>query len=177
MEIVKKCSSDDAHLQVYIDDDYYVREYNEFSELYRKNVGVTGIAVGPLDQFVKKDPTKLLIIDNPDKVLKMREEYNSLFGELLQITISKPNYLEFTHKDATKGKALEYLAKAFEIDRSEVIAIGDSYNDISMIEYAGLGVVMGNACEEVKRRADYITRTNNEDGVAEVIYKFIFGRR
>ena len=177
MEIVKKSSSDKAHLQIYIDDEYYVQEYNEFSEMYRLNVGVTGIAVGPLDQILTKAPTKLLIIDNPDRVLEMRGEYDSLFGGLLQITISKPNYLEITHKDATKGKALEYLAKMLNIDKSEIIAIGDSYNDISMIEYAGLGVVMGNACEEVKRRADYVTSTNNENGVAEVINKFIFGGR
>ena len=65
------------------------------------------------------------------------------------------------------------MARVLKIDKSEIIAIGDSLNDISMIEYAGLGVAMGNARKEVKRYADYIARTNNEDGVAEVIHKFI----
>lgn len=172
-EIIKKTSSDNVYLQVYIGDEYYIQEHNDLSELYRLNTGVAGIAVGTLDKFIKKDPSKLLIIDEPGRILKMREEYESLFGELLQVTISKPNYLEFTHKDATKGKALEYLSGLLGIDRKEIIAIGDSYNDIPMIEYAGLGVAMGNARSDIKKRADFVTQTNNDNGVAEVINKFI----
>jgi len=173
MEVIKKTSSDNVYLQVYVDDEYYMEEYNEFSELYRINVGVAGIPVGSLNQFLKEAPTKLLIIDEPSRILEMKEEYESLFGEILHVTISKPNYLEFTHRDATKGKALEYLAGILKIDQKEIIAIGDSYNDISMIEYAGLGVAMGNAQDEVKKHADFVASTNNEDGVAEVINKFI----
>lgn len=173
MEVIEKSKSDGAYLQVYVDDKYYMEEYNNFSELYRLNVGVAGTAVGPLDKFLKKAPTKMLIIDEPSTILKMKDEYDRLFGEILQVTISKPIYLELTNKDATKGKALKYLAQSLKVDRNEIIAIGDSYNDISMIKYAGLGVAMGNAHEDVKKWADYVTLTNNEDGVAEVVHKFI----
>lgn len=173
MAVIEKSVSDGAYLQVYVDDKYYMEEYNEYSELYRLNIGVAGTAVGPLDKFLKKPPTKMLIIGEPSTILKMKEEYSKLFRDTLQVTISKPNYLELTNKDATKGKALEYLAKSLKIDREEIIAIGDSYNDIPMIKYAGLGVAMGNAHEDVKKWADYVTLTNNEDGVAEVVYKFI----
>jgi len=98
------------------------------------------------------------------------------FGRELYITRSKPYYLEMLHPEATKGRALRVVAGYFGIPRQEVIAIGDSFNDLDMIRYAGLGVVMENAREEVKRFADYVTRSNEDDGVAEVLEKFVLGR-
>jgi hydroxymethylpyrimidine pyrophosphatase-like HAD family hydrolase len=68
---------------------------------------------------------------------------------------------------------LKYISKRFDIDRQEIIAIGDNENDISMLNYAGLGVAMGNAAENTKKASDIITSTNDEDGVSKVIEKYI----
>lgn len=81
--------------------------------------------------------------------------------------------LEINYKNVSKGNAIKALIEKYEIDIKDVICIGDNENDISMIKMAGLGVAMGNAIPEVKKVADYITDTNENDGVAKVINKFI----
>jgi Cof subfamily protein (haloacid dehalogenase superfamily) len=86
---------------------------------------------------------------------------------------SKPFFLEFTQLGVTKGASLDYLIKPMGIKAEEVIAIGDSYNDLAMIEFAGLGVAMGNAPQDIKEKADYVAASNMEDGVAEVVEKFV----
>jgi hypothetical protein len=82
-------------------------------------------------------------------------------------------FLEFVDIKASKAIAMAKIGQHYNIKQSEMIAVGDGFNDLSMIEYAGLGVAMGNADNEVKRIADYVTRSNDEDGVAHVINKFI----
>ena len=175
-EIIGICKGKGAHLQIYIGDEYYVEEHNKYSELYHENVGVKGKSVGSWDRFDLEAPNKVLIVDEPHRIVELRDEFSKIFGEEIEITMSRPFYLEFTHREATKGKALEYLANLKGVSRNNIMAIGDSYNDISMIQYAGLGVAMGNAPEDVKTHADYITSSNDEDGVAKVIDKFILKR-
>ncbi|MNR55151.1 putative phosphatase [compost metagenome] len=94
----------------------------------------------------------------------------------MHITKSKPYFLEFMHKEGTKGAALTFLADHFGCDLSETIAIGDSWNDHEMLEAAGLGVAMGNAIAPLKELADYVTASNNDDGVKEVIEKFVLAQ-
>lgn len=116
---------------------------------------------------------KLIAIDDHDmeKLKRVREDLSKI--EDIEMTSSWYNNIEIMHKGANKGEALKALIKYLGIDREEVIAFGDNYNDLPMIELAGLGVVMGNADEAVKEKADYITSTNTEDGVAKAIYKFL----
>ncbi|MBM7581559.1 Cof subfamily protein (haloacid dehalogenase superfamily) [Caldicoprobacter guelmensis] len=176
-EIVKESKKNNIHLQVYIDDEYYFEEHNKYSDLYFKVSGIPGKAVGSLDDFLVKEPTKLIMIDEPENILKWMEYYREKFSGKLQVTISKAHYLEFTNIEATKGNAVKYLAEMYGIKPEEVIAIGDSFNDIPMLTYAGLGVAMGNAPEIVKSHADYVTYSNNENGVAYVLEKFVLGGR
>ena len=83
--------------------------------------------------------------------------------------------LECVAAGADKGTALKKIADGYGIAMSEVIAMGDSFNDVAMIKAAGLGVAMGNACEPIKKLADITAPTNNADGVAEIINKYCFG--
>ena len=85
---------------------------------------------------------------------------------------SEPYFLELVPQGIDKALSLAVLLKEIGVAREEVIAIGDGYNDLSMIRFAGLGIAMGNAQEPVKKAADYITLSNEEDGVAEAIKKF-----
>ena len=84
-----------------------------------------------------------------------------------------PRFLEIVNAQVNKGEALRFVAEHFGVKREEVMAIGDSNNDIAMVEYAGLGVAMGNASPRVKEAADVMTKSNQEDGVAEAIKKYI----
>ena len=112
--------------------------------------------------FIDDDRSKL---DNLKYKLKGLEDIN--------ICSSWANNLEVTDKDVSKGNGLKYLCNKLNVSAEDVIAIGDNENDISMIEYAGLGVAMGNAVEKTKSISDLITSTNDEDGVAKVIEKYI----
>jgi len=174
-DLIRESKKDGYHIQAYIDDEYYIEQENEHSDHYKMISGQPGIVIEDLEECADKGVTKFIIIDKPDKVLELRDRYADLYGDSLQVTISRPNFLEFTHIDATKGNAIKYLAQKFGIDRRDIIAIGDSYNDISMIEYAGLGVAMGNAPEDIKSIADYVTLKNSESGVAHVVERFILG--
>lgn len=175
LSLIEDCKKDNLHLQIYTEDTYYFAQDNEYSRFYENQSGVKGMEVGDLMQVADCEPIKLLIIDRPETISALYSKYNEAFSGRLQTVVSRPIYLEFTHIEATKGRALEQLATMLGIEREAVIAIGDSYNDISMIEYAGLGVAMGNSPEDVKEKADYVTSTNAEDGVAEIIEKFVLG--
>jgi len=93
----------------------------------------------------------------------------------LEITNSHPCNLELNPKGITKASGLREVCSILGLDMSQVIAMGDSVNDLSMIREAGLGVAMGNAQELIKAEADIVTASNEEDGVARVIRKYIFG--
>lgn len=82
-------------------------------------------------------------------------------------------YTEITNNNVNKWKAIQFLIDKLNIDKKEVIAIGDNSNDIEMISNAGMGIAMGNSDPEIKKYADYITKTNDENGVAQAIYKFV----
>ncbi|WP_310550890.1 Cof-type HAD-IIB family hydrolase [Paenibacillus glufosinatiresistens] len=169
------CIEHDLHLQTYIDDKLYSREENQklidYAALNR-----TKYYIEPdWHKLVDHQTPKLLIIDDPAFLDELAPKLRELLGDNVHITKSKPNFLEIMHREGTKGLALEFLADYFGCDVSETIAVGDSWNDHEMLETAGLGVAMGNAIPALKEIADYITLSNNEDGVKAVIDKFILG--
>ena len=110
--------------------------------------------------------------EREDDRTKAREALNQ-FSDL-SITSSLGNNLEINHKDATKGNGLASLAAYLGLKKEEVMACGDGENDISMLDEAGIGVAMGNASDLVKRAADVVTLTNDQDGVAYAIEKWGF---
>ncbi|MDD6795836.1 MAG: sugar-phosphatase [Clostridiaceae bacterium] len=116
---------------------------------------------------------KIMFIDEADILDKAISQIpKKLFDEYV-IVKSTPYFLEIIKKGSGKGVGLKALAEYLGVKREEIIACGDAGNDLDMIEYAGLGVAMENAIEEVKEKAQYITAGNNEDGIAEVVNKFI----
>lgn len=108
------------------------------------------------------------------KINKIKKALQEL--EQLQVVSVGHNGIDITSKNVCKGTAVKALADYYKIKSEDVIAIGDNDNDVEMIEYAGLGVAMGNAKTSIKNIADYVTATNNEDGVAKVINKFILNK-
>lgn len=112
-----------------------------------------------------------IISKDIDKLKRIREELESV-KEIEIVSSSKYN-IEITNRGVSKGKSIEILASYYNIKKEEIVAIGDSENDLSMIEYAGTGVAMGNAIDIVKKRASFITDSNDNDGVAKFINKFV----
>jgi Cof subfamily protein (haloacid dehalogenase superfamily) len=172
--ILVECKKQNLHIQFYNESSYFFEQDNEFSSLYHRMVGIQGAEVEDLFQLLlQEEPIKLLIVDTPSRIERLYEYFREIYGDVLQVLISRPNYLEFTNTEATKGNALALLAQMLNISRDEIVAIGDSYNDISMIKYAGLGIAMGNAPDYVKSYARYVTKGNDENGIAYAIERFV----
>jgi Cof subfamily protein (haloacid dehalogenase superfamily) len=162
------------HTNIYYNDDLYVDSLNDWADNYARKVGVDINIVENMVEFLQCDPiTKIVTIANPDALKFLRQELEEDYGEKLFITSSLPHLLEILNPEATKGKGLETVANYLDIPRECVMGIGDSFNDIEMFEYAGLSVVMANGEEEVKKIANYVTCSNDDDGVAEAIEKFV----
>lgn len=117
--------------------------------------------------------TKIVWYDEPDKITAYITEMKAFFGNTSSCVRTAPEFLEFFDPTVSKATAVESIAAGYGIKNREIICIGDGYNDVEMIELAGLGVAMGNAPDDVKSRADFVTETNANDGVAVVIEKFI----
>lgn len=132
------------------------------------------LTVKELDEVDEDDEIgKFMMIDEPEVLNKAIELLPKELYEQYSILRSNVAFLEFVHKDCNKGAGVKALADYLGIDKSEVICVGDEGNDKHMIEFAGLGVAMGNATEEIKSIAQYVTLSNEEDGVAHLIEKFI----
>lgn len=161
------------YIQSYIDDILCVEEINDKARYYEQMTKVEAIAVGDMVYNPQKAPTKLLAIAEPSEIEVMWQTIAAEFGDKLYITKSKANYLEMAHPSVNKGQALGFLADKLNITREQIMAVGDSLNDLDMIKYAGWGVAMGNAVERVKNSAQAVTLCNHEDGVAEAIIKYV----
>ncbi len=116
---------------------------------------------------------KMMMIDEPALLDSVIPQLPATLTEQYNVVKSAPFFLEVLNKKAHKGAAVKKLAEHLGIDQSEVMAIGDNENDLTMVEYAGIGVAMANATENVRNMADVITASNEEDGVAKVINEYI----
>ncbi len=161
------------HLQLFIDDRLYGMEDNDCIKQYSKERKIEYTIEPDFDRLVAMQLNKMLIIEDPEQLEQIEPELKALIGDQVHITKSKANFLEIMHKEGTKGHALQFMAQHLGCTLEETIAIGDAWNDHEMIEAAGLGVAMGNATEKLKQIADYITASNNNEGVKQVIDNFI----
>lgn len=113
----------------------------------------------------------IMEIDRPDLIDKVRVDLELVKN--IEVTSSWKDNIEVMSEGSHKGNAVEYLCELLDIDREHIIAFGDNYNDLSMIEFAGTGVAMGNAEDDVKKIANHITDSNGNDGVAKAIYDLV----
>jgi Cof subfamily protein (haloacid dehalogenase superfamily) len=172
---VQQCN---MHMSIYKDDEWYIEKMDEWAKQEKDITNIVPRISKYKELFDKWGKTregsnKILCMGKPEPIKLLRDKLKKIFKESLNIYMSKPTYLEIMPKEASKTSAIEFLLKKYNLDRTRIIAIGDNYNDIDMIEYAGLGIAMGNAPDCVKEIADYITLSNDEDGVAYAIMKYI----
>lgn len=146
---------------------------SKYTEVEASLNGIEATIIDFFDIPEDENIIKIMLVDEEEildaAITRLpREAYDKY-----NIVKSTPYFLEIINKNGNKGEGLKALADYLGAKREEVMAFGDAGNDKEMIEYAGLGVAMENAMEEVKKVADYITCNNNEDGVAKVVNRFI----
>lgn len=116
---------------------------------------------------------KILVAGEPDYLQAHHQQLQEPFQEQVTAAFSAPFYFEFTDKNIDKATAIEQTLSSLGVAAKDTIAFGDGQNDYTMLQYAGRSIVMGNAKDELKRAADEITLTNEEDGIAAVLEKLI----
>lgn len=147
---------------------------NKYHENYKVKVKVTRSKKtwGKIFESYEGKIVKCILFSfDGEKIKEFKEEVGN--EKSLICFGSGRRSIEVNSKEVSKGNAVKILAEKIGIAREEVICIGDNENDMSMIEYAGLGVAMGNGIKPLKEKANYITSTNDQDGVADVIEKFV----
>ena len=173
-KIIKDVKAEGLHINLYQNDKLYVDKDNQYTKRYEEISGIKAEKVEDLSELEIVDPTKLLIIEDDPKLHLYYQNYlDQKYGDIISVTESKSYFIEIGAKGVNKGKTLQKLIKEKDIDKDEIIAIGDSYNDIEMLKYAGTGIAMENAPEEIKKNADLIAPHNEDDGVAVILEKLI----
>ena len=129
------------------------------------------------DQWAEKEtgPNKLLIAAKPKIIQKISKEIKMQQWPGIDIACSADTFLEIFPKGVTKGTALIKICDKLDIDVAETIAFGDHELDIPMVETAGVGIAMGNAIDDLKARADFVTKSNNEAGIAYALEQYLAG--
>lgn len=195
-EVIRIAQEEEVFIEVYTNKGIYANEQADlFNKLvllmkrYRPDLSEADIKK-QIDQRFQDEEVlftdqSFSLIDQPDvtvlKALILSLEKNKLdaihdiFNQRTDIVVTSSSLenIEFNHPQAQKGIALKLNADKLNISKDQIMAIGDNYNDLSMLELAGRSVAMGNAVEEIKKRTDYITASNDEDGVAKAIEKIL----
>lgn len=163
---------DDAvQSHLFLRDTVYVERRHPLTDAYARDDGLGYEVVPALDALLTDDPQKLLIIGPPSRIEALQQAVGRA-GLPVHAVQSEPVYLEILPPGVSKGTALQAMLAALGIPAAETIAVGDNWNDLEMIEAAGLGVAMAHAPAGVRARADFVCGTAEEDGVREVLERF-----
>ncbi|MDR2052775.1 MAG: Cof-type HAD-IIB family hydrolase [Treponema sp.] len=164
-------------VQIYEGALMYISRRNEFADYDQKLTGLKQVVPEDFRIRVKNGCYKLLIPGDPIILRPLENLFRSYIGDDVTLFTSKPYFLEILPPGIDKGSALARVAQIIGVRREEVMAVGDSMNDEAMIRWAGYGVVMANGDERLKEAARLVTAgTNNEDGLADLIERYILGK-
>ncbi len=161
----------------FIENDSYIEtKDSEFGKIIDKFTDNPSKEVGDLNKFLLenklyKKVNKIVVVAEYEDLLKYKKQFESSINDC-ELYFSLPFVLEVTRKDISKGKALEFIANYYGVKQEEIIAIGDGENDISMLKFAGKGIAMKNAMDNVKEVVDEMTDSNDKLGVVKVIEKY-----
>lgn len=167
---------EELSVHFYIDDQLYVREMTSQTRNYSDRSGIQPIPVGDLRQVPSAELTKILALCQNATIIdqmfvNLRQRYTPAE---LYLTKSVDTFFEVTNPIANKGTAVCYLAEELlGLQAKNVMAIGDNFNDVEMLEYAGIGVAMGDAPEEVKALTNWVAPTVEQDGAVAAIEEFL----
>jgi Cof subfamily protein (haloacid dehalogenase superfamily) len=160
----------------YINDQLYVREMTKETENYQQRCGINAIPVGDLRQLLDHEPTKILALcDDANLIQQLLADLRLKYQRTeLYMTTSVATFLEAANTDVNKGNAVRYLAEEMlGLESHNVMTIGDNFNDVEMLEYAGISVAMGDGPEAVQAIADWVAPSVELDGAAIAMEKFL----
>lgn len=167
--LIEISRENNIHLNLYQDEEWFVENgFNWQTKYYRENIGIEAIEID-FNKFLNFVMTKALFIDERYNLEKIEKELKDRIGDTVHLTYSQERYLEVLNKEVNKGKSLEKILKLKGLTLETCVAFGDANNDKEMIEMVGYGVAMGNAEENLKKVAKYITASNDCDGVYEFL--------
>ena len=172
-EVARFAADRGVYCQTYSPSRFFYSVENEYAASYARSSSLEGEFVGDLTAFIRKPVTKLLMMDTPERIAALYKKALTLFAGRASLTCSKPYFLECNPLRATKGNALTWCAGHIGFDMADLLAFGDSLNDVSMLQAAGTGVAMGNARDDVKAMHFPVCGRNDEDGVARYIDQHI----
>ena len=167
------------NVQVYTADEVYVERWDETTDYYERATGSHPKLVEDVLDYVN-ETIKIVFFQNGEfdysleKITQLKNDCLPYVPEGTQCVISAPYLVEFLDADIDKGKGMDILASYLNVPQQDVMCVGDQENDMPMLKYAGLSVVMANGAPHVKELAHYVTESdNNEGGVAEAVEKFV----
>lgn len=175
LELIKFFEERGRHIQSYSNDELYVAKKNRYVEFYEDSQRVKAVVAGwdGLRGRVKGVTKLLSISDNPDELADSMNEVRKNFGAAVEVTRSHVMFAEFMKGGVSKAGAIKILAEKFGVDNAEILAIGDSENDLAMITSVGCGVAMGNAVPAVKAACPRITDTCENFGFAKAVQDYV----
>ncbi len=179
LEVYEYSQKVDTPLIVYHEGEIVTDRVNSWVE---KDSGLSGLPIRIVEDFpsfLRENPPLKVLMQNEEKIIQnMLPEVRERWSNDFNITLSKPYFLEFLPINADKGHALRHLSELLGISSDQIMAIGDAHNDLGMIRFAGIGVAVGNAVQEVKEAADVVLDTTHEDhAVADAVHTFILKDR
>ena len=166
LEIARFAEANGCYAQVYDGPCFYFSQHGRWADLYASVSRLTGIYVGKLSEYIHEPRNKILLIDSEERIALLYRQALQLFGDRASVTCSKPIYLEFNPPRAAKGIALAYACEKLGTDVKQAVAFGDSLNDLSMLEAAGLGIAVSNGWKEIFSHCGAVCGSNNDDGPA-----------
>lgn len=149
-------------------------------EYLAEEARINGMPIVVAQNFVEEamqiegGSTKFLIPGEPELLIQLESEMKAALSAQMEVFRSAPFFLELPPKGIDKAQSLQRLLTHLGLERESLMAFGDGFNDLSMIQFAGQGVAMANAVEEVKSIADFVTTSNEEDGIAHALEQLLF---
>ncbi len=174
-ELHEFSTENNLHILSYKDNQIISETDSEYIDVEHKLTGLPLQKVNCFKTEMNQSAVKCILLDDPIRLKdfepKLKEEKKNL-----SVAISKPFFLEVMPKGIDKAASIKRLASKLGIQQEEIIAVGNAGNDLTMVEFAGLGVWVDNVTPELRDKADVIVASNNEDGVAEVVDRFILNQ-
>nr|WP_315201247.1 Cof-type HAD-IIB family hydrolase [uncultured Flavobacterium sp.] len=161
-----------THIITYLGEQIISERHSEYIDIESTITGLELLIVPSFKDAVTTSAVKCLLLEEPSYLKTVESVLKDAMPDL-SICMSKPFFLEAAPNGIDKGAAIQVLAKKLNIHQSEIIAVGNAGNDLSMVQYAGLGVWVDNVDPELREFGDVIVASNNDHGVAEVIKRYI----
>ena len=161
-----------THIITYINGKIVSETNSEYIEIEKNITGLEHNKVLSFKDEVQSSAVKCILLEEPGYLKEVEKDLKAAMPHL-SVSMSKPFFLEVAQNGIDKGASIKFLAEKLTILQSEIIAVGNAGNDLTMIEYAGLGVWVDNVDPELRDKGDVIVASNNNHGVAEVVRRFI----